>query len=184
MRFDIRVATHRGKQITVVTYRRTLSGVEIKIIHNVPSTVGKQLRWVQTISENGSFFKACGKRTYVDPFGTDPAWTSVLPSSPGVCKADDLKPFYETDPEFATSPNFDDSPSEGAPVRGRTWLKFVTALTEVTGTTVMHLVAVRWGFDRLAGGEVRADALRTPTPSEMKEHGRALKLMYPKYTFI
>jgi hypothetical protein len=183
MRFSIKVSTHRGGHIDVVTYRRTASGMEIKITHNVPSTPGKQLRWVQTISENGSFFRACGKRTYVDPFGTDAAWTSALASSPGVCKADDLKPFYETDAELAASPDFFDSPSEGAPAKGRTWLQFVTALTEVTGTTVLHLVAVRWGFDRLANGDVKADALRTPTTAEMREHGRALKAMYPGYIF-
>lgn len=41
--FKIKVPLHNGKKITVTIYKKTLSGVEIKVIHNVPSTRGKQL---------------------------------------------------------------------------------------------------------------------------------------------
>jgi len=182
-KFLIKGARHKGKQIEVTAYNRTTNGVEIKITHNVPVEATKQLRWVQSVTENGSFFKTCGERTYIDPFGKDASWTSDLPSMPGVCKADDVKPFYETDSEFATSPDFYDKPGEGAPTKGRTWIIFVTALTEVTGTNVHHLVAIRWGFDRLADGTVKVAAIVTPTTAEMKAHGQALKKMYPAYTY-
>ena len=108
---------------------------------------------------------------------------TALPTMPGVCKADDLKPFYETDSEFAASPDFYDRPSESPPAKGRTWINFVTALTEVTGTTVLHLVAISWGFDRLANGTVKENAVLTATKAQMMEHGRALKKMYPGYTY-
>lgn len=182
-KFIIRGAVHTGKHMEVLFYKKHSSGVEIKITHNVPTQSGKQLRWVQTVEENGSFFKTCGHMSYVDPFGKDPNWTSALPSMPGVCKADDLKPFYETDTEFAGSPDFYDKPSEKPPLKGRTWINFVTALTEVTGTTVHHLVALTWGFDRLADGTVKEAGLFIPTTDQMKQHGRALKKMYPAYTF-
>ncbi|NJD06159.1 MAG: hypothetical protein FIA97_06630 [Methylococcaceae bacterium] len=183
VKFAITGPTHKGKHIEVTIYRKTASGMEIKITHNIPSSPGKQLRWVQTITENGTFFKACGQSSYVDPFGPDASWTTALPSMPGVCNADDAKPFYETAAEFAASPDFYDRPSESPPATGRTWLNFVTALTEVTGTTVVHLVAVAWGFDRLANGTVAENSVRRPTEAQMKEHGRALKKMYPAYTF-
>lgn len=67
--FKIRVARHKGKQIKVEKYLRTASGVIIEVKHNVPSTTGKKLRWVQTVSENGSFYKDCKRRPYVDPYG-------------------------------------------------------------------------------------------------------------------
>ena len=182
-KFTIKVARHKGKHIEVTTYKKLAAGMEIKVTHNVPTAAGKQLRWVQTISENGTFFKACGERNYVDPFGPDASFTVALPSMPGVCNADDLKPFYETDAEFAASPDFSDQPSEPAPATGRTWLNFVTALTEVTGTSVLHLVAISWGFDRMADGTVKENAVLTPTEAQMKAHGAALKKMYPGYTF-
>lgn len=183
-KFTIRGARHTGKHIEVILYKKHASGVEIKITHNVPVEAGKQLRWVQTVEENGSFFKDCGLMSYVDPFGIDANWTSSLPSMPGsVCKADDTKPFYETDAEFAASPDFYDKPGEAAPAKGRTWINFVTALTEVTGTTVHHLVALSWGFDRLADGTVKENGLHTPTTDMMRQHGKALKKMYPSFTF-
>ena len=175
---------HKGKLIQVTKYNKTASGVEIELKHNLPTTAGKQLRWAQTVSENGSFFKDCGVRTYVDPFGPG----GVGPPAPGtlaVCIADDSKPFYWTDPEFTgvQGPGFYDAPSENPPAKGRTWIKFVTGLTEVTGKNVHHLVAVAWGFDRLADGKVNVAGIRTPTVDEMKGHGQALKKMYPSYTF-
>jgi hypothetical protein len=96
-----------------------------------------------------------------------------------------LKPFYYTDAELAagSGPGFYDKPGEGKPASGRTWIKFVTALAEVTGKNVHHLVAIAWGFDRLASGKVLVAAIRKPATAEMKGHGQALKRMYPTYIF-
>ena len=183
-KFTITGATHKGKHIEVTKYIKTADGIEIQIEHNVPSTAGKQLRWVQTVTENGTFYNTCKLRTYVDPFGKGRIHTVALPAVPGVCKADDAKPFYYTDAEFAAGDgSFYDRPSESPPASGRTWIKFITALTEVTGTKVHHLVAISWGFDRLADGTVLAAAIVRPTTAEMKAHGQALKRRYPSYTY-
>lgn len=184
--FEIKGARHNGKQITVSRYRNAAKGVEIEVKHNVPNTAGKQLRWVQTISENGSFYKACKMRTYVDPFGKGGGLHTVsLPGVSGACKADDAKPFYYTDAERTGGRGsaFYDRPDEDKPASGRTWIRFTLALTEVTGKNVHHLVAIAWGFDRLASGAVRVASIRTPTATEMKKHGRALKRMYSSYKF-
>lgn len=184
--FKINVARHKGKQIEVTKYVKTPSGVEIEVKHNVPKTAGKQLRWVQTVSENGSFYKDCNMRPYVDPYGKGGAIHAVaLPGVPGTCKADDLKPFYYTDAELAagSGATFYDKPSESKPASGRTWIKFILALAEVTGKNVHHLVAISWGFDRLADGRVKVAAICTPTTAEMKAHGQALKRMYSSYKF-
>ena len=69
------------------------------------------------------------------------------------------------------------------PKTGRIWNKFVTALTEVTGDDVHHLVAITWGYDRMADGSVREDAIVRPTAAEMRAHGDALKRMYPDYKY-
>lgn len=184
--FLIASGTHKGKQIHVTKYLKTASGVEISIQHNVPTVAGKQLQWVQTVSENGSYYKDCKLRPYVDPFGKAGAFHSVpLPSTPGACTADDLKPFYYTDAELAAGDGVDfyDKPGESPPAKGRTWIQFITALTEVTGTTVHHLVAISWGFDRLADGTVKVAAIVTPTTEQMRLHGKSLKHMYPSYRF-
>lgn len=184
--FMIKAEPHKGKYIHVTKYLKTPSGVEIKISHNVPVSAGKELQWVQTISENGSFYTACKLRPYVDPFGKGRGLAAVsLPAVPGVCKADDLLPFYWTAADLAAGqgPGFYDKPSEGPPASGRTWLQFITALTEVTGKNVHHLVAIAWGFDRMADGSVRVAVIRTPATAEMKAHGHALKRMYPTYRY-
>lgn len=181
--FSITVPRHKGKQINVTKYKKTASGVEIEVRHNIPTTPGKRLRWVQTVTENGSFYKACGRRTAVDPFS--PRGTVALPGVGGVCKADDKKPFYWTDAEFsgASGPFFSDKPSEGKPAAGRTWIQFVLALTEVTGKNVHHLVAIAWGVDRMASGLVKVAAIRRANANEMRRHGIALKQMYSSYTY-
>lgn len=71
------------------------------------------------------------------------------------------------------------------PVRGirALWTQFTLALTEVADKKVHHLVAIYWGYDRMADGEVRAAAIRRPTTEEMRAHGKALKRMYPDWTF-
>ena len=124
--------------------------------------------------------------TRVDPFGVGgPVNTVSLPSVPGLCKADDLLPFYWTAGDLAAGrgPGLSDSPHVPAPASGRTWTQFVTALTEVSGNNVYHLVAIAWGYDRMADGSVREAAIRTPTTTEMHRHGVALKLMYPSYKY-
>lgn len=181
--FTITQPAHKGKHINVSKYSKTASGVEIQVKHNIPTTPGKQLRWVQTVTENGSFYKACGRRVAVDPFSR--AGAVALPGVGGVCKADDLKPFYWTDAEFAggAGPNFYDKPSETPPASGRAWIQFILALTEVSGTNVHHLVAIAWGFDRMASGDVKVAAIRRASMTEMSSHGQALKQMYPRYSY-
>ncbi len=181
--FKITMGRHSGKHINVTNYRKVASGVEIEVRHNVPTTSGKQLRWVQTVTENGSFYKTCGRRTSVDPFSA--SGTVALPGVKGVCKADDLKPFYWTDVEFSGGygPFFYDRPSESIPTTGRAWIQFILALTEVTGANIHHLVAIAWGFDRMATGSIKVAAIRRASKIELKRHGTALKQMYPSYTY-
>jgi hypothetical protein len=184
--FAITAEPHKGKHIHVTKYVKTDTGVEIKIDHNVPATPGKELQWVQTVSSNHGFSEICKMMTRVDPFGVGgPVNTVSLPAVPGICKADDLLPFYWTAADLAAGagPGLSDSPSVPKPATGRTWTQFVTALTEVTGTDVHHLVAIAWGYDRMADGSVRVAVIRRPTLVEMKAHGRALKRMYPDYKY-
>ena len=95
--FPIANGPHKGKSIHVTRYVKTATGVEINISHNVPTLAGKQLQWVQTVSSNNSFSVDCKMMTRVDPFGYGGAVNTVsLPSMPGLCKADDLLPFYWT----------------------------------------------------------------------------------------
>lgn len=174
----IKSGAHAGKHIIVTKYAQTGSGVEIEIRHNVVKKAGAQLRWCQTITENGSVFKVCGKRNYVDP------WDLNYGPGPGVCGADDIKPFYWTDAEETNSGGvFSDRPSEGAPASGRSWIQFVTSLAEVQGTKVHLLVAVAWGFDRMSDGNVQVAVLRTPSFEQMRVHGQTLKSMYPTYQY-
>ncbi len=177
--FAITVKPYAGRQIRVTKYTRNGSGVDIEIKHNVVKQPGTQLRWCQTISENGSVFQTCGRGEYVDPY--DPNFGPA----PGVCGADDAKPFYWTDAEEAASGGaFSDSPREGPPAMGRSWIRFVTSLAEVNGINVRLLAAVAWGFDRMSNGQVKAAALRTPVAHEMLAHGRTLKKMYPGYHYL
>ena len=184
--FTIQGATQKGKHISVTKYKKHASGIEIEIKHNVPAVAGKKLRWVQTLSSNHPEIKKCKLRQVVDPFGSwDPKIHKVaLPGVAGACKADDLKPFYWTDTEFTTSgPNLTDKPRSPPPGSGRHWWKFVTALAEVTGKTVHHLVVISWGYDRMADGTVRAAAARRATTAEVVAHGNTLKKMYGTYKF-
>jgi hypothetical protein len=148
---------------------------------------GSEIQWVQTFTSNNVFAKVCKQQTIVDPFGygTPSLHKVPLPSMPGTCKADDNLPFYWTadDLKAGNGPGFSDKPKNPAPDKGRVWTQFVLALTEVTGKNVHHLVAIFWGYDRMADGEVRAAAIRTATMAEMKAHGAALKKMYPDYRY-
>jgi len=184
--FLIKGGVHKGRNIRVTKYERTAGGISIQIDHDVPLLVGKQLQWVQTVSSNNSFSKICRMTTRVDPFGMGgPVNTVPLPAVPGLCKADDLLPFYWTAADLAAGagPGLSDSPQVRPPASGRTWTQFVTALTEVTGVEVHHLVAIRWGYDRLADGSVHVASIRIPTTSEMRAHGQALKRMYRNYKY-
>lgn len=184
--FPIANGPHKGKSIHVTRYVKTATGVEINISHNVPTLAGKQLQWVQTVSSNNSFSVDCKMMTCVDPFGYGGAVNTVsLPSMPGLCKADDLLPFYWTAADLAAGrgPGLSDGPSWPAPPKGRIWSNFVTALTEVTGNIVHHLVAISWGYDRMADGSVRENAIRYANHAEMRGHGLALKKMYPSFHY-
>jgi len=186
--FKILEEAHKGKHIHVTRYVKTSTGVEIKIEHNVPTVAGKDLQWVQTVASNAEVTKACKMLVIVDPFGNwDPKVHKVaLPAVPGVCKADDLLPFYYTAAERAKGkgPVFSDGPSDRDPPKsGRIWNRFITALTEVTGTTVHHLVAISWGYDRMADGSVRENAVRLANIPELKRHGHALRRMYPGFHY-
>jgi len=123
--FTIRGVAHKGKHISVTKYKKHPSGLEIEIRHNVPTSAGKKLRWVQTLSSNHPEIKKCKlKHGVVDPFGSwDPSLHKVsLPGLVSVCKADDLKPFYYTDAEFTSSGSrLTDMSSSPKPATGRYW---------------------------------------------------------------
>lgn len=185
--FKVLEKRHFGKQIEVTKYVKLDSGVEIKVSHNVRTQSGKSLRWVQTVTANNDWSEKCGA-TRVDPFGfgTPSIHKFAAPGAPtSACKGDDLKPFYWTDAEFSggSGPGFSDKPSTPAPGTGRRWTQFVLALTEVTDKHVHHLVAIYWGYDRMANGDVRVAAIRRPTTAEMKNHGKTLKKLYPAYRY-
>lgn len=184
--FSIAAGHYRGKHIHVAKYEKTARGLDITITHNLVAPVGKQLQWVQTVSSNHGFSIDCKMLTRVDPFGTGGAVNTVpLPAVPGICRADDLLPFYWTAADLAAGrgPGLSDSPSVPVPGAGRTWTQFVTALTEVAGTTVHHLIAIHWGYDLMADGSLKVAPVRTPTEAEMRAHGAALKRMYPTYRY-
>lgn len=184
--FLIPSGTHKGKQIHVTKYVQNADGVTIHITHNVAAKGGLDIQWVQTVSSNHGFSVTCKLMTRVDPFGEGGAVNTVaLPAVPGLCKADDLLPFYWTAADLTGRGDTDlaDKPSVPTPATGRTWTNFVTALTEVTGKTVHHLVAISWGYDRMADGTIRVGAVRTASTPEMAAHGRALKQMYPDYRY-
>jgi hypothetical protein len=180
-KFKVLTGTYKDKEIIVATYKPTAQGVEIKITHNLTAPAGKSLRWVQTIAENGSFFKSCGKRGYVDPWG--PTGPVDPKTGKNTCQGDDDKPFYWTDVEETTRPYFYDRPSESPPAKGGTWLRFITSLSETTGNDVLILVSVVWGFDIFAGGKVNTVTPRSPTGVEQNGHRLILKQMYPAYHF-
>lgn len=185
--FKILVNRHQNKKILVSKYFAYASGAEIQVTHNVPTEAGTSLRWVQTVTANNDWSSACGA-TRVDPFGfgTPSLHKFSAPGAPlSACKGDDLKPFYWTDAEFngGSGPGFYDKPATPAPAAGRRWTQFVLSLTEVAGKNVHHLVAIYWGYDRLASGEIRLAAIRRPTTAEMRNHGQTLKRLYPSYQY-
>ena len=182
-KFNVGAGSHKGKRIDVTSFKATASGVEIKILHNLSTTMGKSLRWVQTVAENGSFFRRCRLKAYVDPWS--PSGKADPITKKEICSADDKKPFYWTDSEFSggQGPGFYDRPAESAPKKGVTWIRFVTSLGEVSGTDVTTLVSIVWGFDVSSKGKVTAKLPRAATGQESLGHRSILKRMYPKYTF-
>jgi len=184
--FEVLAGDHKGKQIHVTRYVRTSNGMDIKVDHNVPVVAGKELQWIQTVTSNSTNFNlACKRLTTVDPFGPADAklHTVSLPAVPGTCKADDALPFYWTTAEAAANPDFSDTPGESVPAKGRTWTQFVLSLTEVKAKAVNNLVAIFWGYDLMASGEVRAAAIQRATADQLKRHFKALKDMYPDFTY-
>src|SRR5579862_1132323 len=185
-RFFIASGPHMGKSIHVTRYLKTAEGLDIHIVHNVSTTTGRTLQWVQTVTSNNEFAKDCKMLTRVDPFGHGGAVNTIsLPSMPGICKADDLLPFYWTADDLVRGrgPGLSDTPHVSAPAKGRIWTNFVTALTEVSGTTVHHLVAISWGYDRMADGAVRENGVRLANIPELRAHGQSLKKMYPAFHY-
>lgn len=178
--FVIEDGIYGGRVMRVTAYNPKADGVEIRIEHDITKPRTRQLRWTQTVSENGSFFKACGLSTYVDPWAPN-----IDPSGKTVCKADDAKPFYWTDAEFNNTdgPYFYDKPSEGPPATGKTWIRFVTSLTEARTRMILVLASIVWGFDRAASGAVTVLEPRRATVSERSGHMRVLKRMYPAYDY-
>lgn len=177
--FLIEDGWYGGKVMSVTKYNKQANGVEIKIVHDISKPRTRQLRWTQTVAENGSFFRDCGLSAYVDPWAP-----SVDPSGKTVCKADDAKPFYWTDAEERTDgPYFYDKPSEPSPATGKTWIRFVTSLTEARTKNVILLASIVWGFDRASGGAVTVVEPRRVAPDERSGHIRVLKRMYPGYDY-
>jgi hypothetical protein len=184
--FEIASGTHKGKTIHVTQYAKKTHGMKIKVEHNVPVVAGSELQWVQSVTSNSKNFNlACKRLTTVDPFAPGDAdfHTVSLPAVPGTCKADDALPFYWTTAEAAAHPEFSDGPSESVPATGRTWTQFVLSLTEVKDKTVNNLVAIFWGYDLMASGEVRTAAIHRATADELKRHFKALREMYPDFTY-
>lgn len=178
--FVIQDGWYSGKEMNITKYNKQVNGVEIEIKHDIDKPRTRQLRWTQTVSENGSFFKACGLSDYVDPWAP-----SIDPSGKTVCKADDAKPFYWTDAEYNGSqgPHFYDKPSEGAPATGTTFIHFVTSLTEARTKMVILLATVFWGFTRDSTGKVAVIEPRRATHAERSSHIRVLNTMYPGYFY-
>lgn len=171
----------------MIKYDASPIGISIEINHNVPSGAGKSFRWVQTLASNHPFIKACKLPYIVDPFGN---WDLAihkrsLPGLSSVCKADDLKPFYWSDAEFGTyGPDLVDQPKTAEiPPSGRYWWNFVTALAEVVGKNVHNLVAISWGYDRMASGKIQRGVVKRANAIQMKHHLDALKKMYSAYSF-
>ena len=185
--FEIAAGSYKGKQIRVTRYVRTATGMEIKVEHNVTADTGKEVQWIQTFTSNNVFSTVCKQQTIVDPFGfgTPSLHKFSLPAMPGTCKADDLLPFYWTADDLTNGngPGFSDAPNNPVPAKGRVWTQFTLALTEVSGKNIRHLVEMFWGYDRMADGEVRAAAIRTPTKEEMRAHFNSLKKMFPDFTY-
>ncbi len=184
--FPIASGVYKGRHIRVTKYVKTAAGLSIKVEHNVPNVAGKQHQWVQTVSSNGGFSVICNMKTRVDPFGVGGAVNTVsLPAVPGICKADDLLPFYWTAADLASGagPGLSDNPQVPTPAAGRTWTQFVTALTEVTGKNVLTLAAIAWGYERRVDGSVHMYPIRKPRPDEMAAYFKALRFMYPNFIY-
>lgn len=180
--YEIKMARYRGRRVMVPYYLKTNHGVEIKLVHDVPNVPGKQLRWVQTVIENGEISRRCGTSSYVDPLG--PTGKRDAKTGHEICRADDRKPFYYSDKNVkGQQGQFYDSPQERAPKKGRLWVRFCTSLTEVTAQNVVLLVTLHWGFDRFVGGRVAQVPDRLASPKELAQHLAILRKWYPGYTY-
>ncbi|MFC1660899.1 hypothetical protein ACFL3S_05515 [Gemmatimonadota bacterium] len=182
-RFEIQSGAHRGRKVSVPYYLKGNHGVEIKLAHNVPARPGTQLRWVQTVYENGEIARRCGASSYVDPL--KPTGRKRPGSGHEICKADDEKPFYYTDKAVkGQHRQFYDAPQERAPKQGRLWVRFCTSLTEVRGKRVELLLTVYWGFDRYVGGRIAQVPARLASPKEVEKHLSVLRKWFPDYTYV
>lgn len=180
--FPIKADGYTDHIVKLTRYLQHASGVDIRLTHDIPRKTGIQFRWLQTVVENGSFFQACRRQSYVDPFADSGARD---PAGNAICRADDAKPFYWTDAEFTggQGPFFSDRPSEGRPATGRVWINFYTSLCEVTGTDIVILITLAWGFDRFADGRVGVAAVRLASSNDQDLHVETAKKMYPRFTY-
>ena len=180
--FKIQKGVHQGRKVTIPYYLKGNHGVEIKIVHDVLTRPGTQLRWVQTVYENGEIARRCGTSSFVDPI--EPTGKRNKESGHEICKADDQKPFYYTDKaRRGQHRQFYDAPQERAPKKGRLWVRFCTSLAEVRGQQADMLLSVYWGFDRHVGGRVVQVPVRIASAAEVSKHLSVLRKWYPDYTF-
>jgi len=180
--FEIKSGSHSGKKVTVPYYLKGNHGVEIKLVHDVPTRTGTMLRWVQTVYENGEIARRCRTPSFVDPL--KPTGKRRRESGHEICKADDNKPFYYTDKASkGQHGQFYDAPQERAPKKGRLWVRFSTSLAEVRGQKVQLLLTLYWGFDRHVGGRIAQMPVRLASAKEVEKHLSVLRKWYPGYTY-
>ena len=188
-KFRIQAGRHTGKEVGAPYYLKTNHGVELKLVHNIPATTGRSIRWVQTVHENGEIYKRCGRSTYVDPLNPTKKFNKLTGKE--ICKPGDNKPFYYTDKEHAArGKSFYDSPQERAPKNGRLWVRFTTSLVEVHKTRIEILATLYWGYDRTAwrigqprSGRILPVKLRRANAREIKRHMDVLKKDFPDWTY-
>jgi hypothetical protein len=174
-------APYTGKQLWVSEYSLNDAGVSICVQHNATARPGTQLRWIQTVTENGFRYQVCGLPTYVDPISVG---GSVPVKGAGICKADDKLPFYYTSDEYEMQGStFVDHAMEAPGSPGRVWMQFVLALSEVENLHVKRVGAIYWGFDRVDGEKIHVAPVRPPSEDELLRHDEALRQMYPSFTY-
>ena len=187
--FPIQSGRHKGKAVNAPYYLKTNHGVELKLVHNIPATSGRSIRWVQTVDENGEIYRRCGRATYVDPL--NPTGKKDKLTGREICKPGDNKPFYYTDKEHASrGTSFYDAPQERAPKNGRLKVRFTTSLVEVDKTRIEILATLYWGYDRTAwrigqpkGGRILMAKLRRASAEEVKKHMEILKKDFPGWAY-
>ena len=76
--FPIDDVRYQACQLDVRRYTASpRGGFAISVHHNVPTAPGKQLRWIQTVQENGSVYRLCGLRPYPTRRKTSPLMAGI-----------------------------------------------------------------------------------------------------------